>query len=387
MTSAALGAHPRLLLIATTILLPYRILRCAEAAGAKVWVLGAPGGAGLRYSNRIEGYSPTGRIIDGCFDPGLAEEINLTARRLGVDMVLAGDAPSTRSLIAVRELVNPECFPMPDLERFDLLNDKWRFHGLCGELGIERPKSALYADAEALRRDVQAGRLEFASIAKPLSMDNSIGCIVLGAQTAERDLLRIFYAPIVVQDYIAGADIGASVYCSDGEILAFIAHKYHHQTYETFYDDHIYSDIEKVSRTLHLNGVFNFDMRLTPEGCVYFLECNPRFFFKIAMSMLSGINFVALGLPGARAEATPVRCGKTLVQLPKALLAALPTPWKLRARSWNALKFALGDPVPFLREELGFVREGQVRPGVVGGPVQPTAAAPSGWGQDARQVA
>jgi carbamoylphosphate synthase large subunit len=386
MTPARSPSRPRLLLLATTILLPYRIMRCARAAGAQVLALSTAGGADLRFSNRLAACLRTERPIDGTFDPVLAEEINRIAREHDVDMVLPGDAASTRSLIAIRDLVAPSCFPMPDLEQFDLLNDKWRFQELCGELGIETPGGVLYADAEALKAVLRNGGVRFPAIAKPLSMDSGIGCVVLDAETAEREVLGLFYAPILVQDYIAGSDIGASAYCNAGEISAFIAHSYHHQTYVTFDDERIYASIEKVARRLGLTGVFNFDMRLTPDGRIYFLECNPRFFFKIAMSMLSGINFVAQRLPGAAVQATPVRCGKTVVQLPKAMLAALPTPWKLRPRSWNALRYALADPVPYLREELHLFDEEQVRLGFFRKAMAP-GAAPAAWRPSAREVA
>jgi hypothetical protein len=105
------------------------------------------------------------------------------------------------------------------------------------------------------------------------------------------------------------------------------------------------------------------------------------------MSMLSGINFVALGLPGAAVPPAPVRCGETVVQLPKAMLAALPTPWRLRGRSWNALKFALADPVTYLREELGLFHEEKVRLSFFRKTTPPAAPAPGDWSQRARQAA
>jgi biotin carboxylase len=376
-----------LLLLATTVLLPYRVLRCARAAGAEVLVLTTAGGADLRLSNELDGCCRTERPVDGTFDAELAAEINWRAQQFGADMVLPGDALSTRSLIAVRDLVAAPCFPMPDLDRFDLLNDKWRFQGLCAELGIETPGGSLYPDAEALKADLRAGDVGLAAIAKPLSMDSGIGCVVLKAGSAEHDVLRIFYAPILVQDYICGSDIGASAYCDGGEITAFVAHRYHHQTYATFEDEGVFASIEKVARRLRLSGVFNFDMRLTPEGRVYFLECNPRFFFKIAMSMLAGINFVAFGLPGAVAPDAPVRCGETVVQLPKAVLAGLAAPWRLRRRSWRALQFALADPVPFLREELGLFDEEKIRTRQFRQAAAPASASRADWSQGARQVA
>jgi len=103
----------------------------------------------------------------------------------------------------------------------------------------------------------------------------------------------------------------------------------------------------------NLSGIYNFDMRRDPEGEIYFLECNPRFFFSIAMGMVAGLNLLALGLPGQQPIDAPRVCAPTVVQFPKAMLAALLTPWRLRAKSWDALKFVAADLAPYLREELG----------------------------------
>ncbi len=333
--------------------MPYRVLRCAQAAGSHVFVLGTDRARGLATSRYCQEFYRTGQLIDGSFASQLAEEINRHVKRLNIDLVLAGDAPSTRSLIAVRHLIDARCFPMPNLDQFDLLNDKWRFINLCNSLEIKCPKTQLFSSKAELERELDAGTIEFPLIAKPLSMDSGIGCVTVQRETAREDLSSIFYHPVLTQEFIAGEDIGASVFCREGEIQAFIAHRYYRATYSTFFADSIYNDIAKLMRAIKAEGVFNFDMRLTPDGQVFYLECNPRFFFKIAMSMLAGINFVSFGLPGHNNCGPQLLSYPVAVQFPKAMLAALLTPWKLGKNYWMILRFLFSDPIPYFREELG----------------------------------
>ena len=345
------------LILSTLFLMPYQVLRCAQAAGATIWVLGTNGAKGLAYSRYCQAFCAATSPIDGNFDAGLADEINRHIERLGIDLVLAGDAPSTRSLIATRDLIVAPCFPMPELTQFDFLNDKWRFTTLCKSLGIECPNTKLFIDKEQLYREIDSGNLDFPSVAKPLNMDSGFGFITLDRESARQRVSTIFYSPIVVQDFIQGEDIGASVFCKRGEVQAFIAHKYRRSKYSTFFDETIYNNIAKLMREMQADGVFNFDMRLVADGRVFYLECNPRFFYKIAMSMLAGINFVSLGFPSRQKGALPNFLYPATIRFPKAMLATLHTPWKLRGQSWPIVKFLFSDPIPYFRECLGLESE------------------------------
>jgi hypothetical protein len=290
------------------------------------------------------------RPIAGAFDRALAVEINRCIHTLDIQMILPADISSTRSLIAVSHLLDSPCFPMPDLSAFDLLNDKWQFNQLCRTLGIACPESHLFPDVPSLEKEIS--RFCTRRIAKPLSMDGGVGCVTFEAADAPKSLPAIFYKPILVQEFIPGEDISAGVFCAAGEIRGFIAYRYHHQTHMTFFDQSVFDDIGRLARHLNLEGVFNFDMRSTKEGRIFFVECNPRFFIKLAMAMIAGINFVGLGLRGCSAVKAPRQCGETTIRFPKAMLASLHSPWSLGRKDWEALKFALRDPIPYLLDEL-----------------------------------
>ena len=145
----------------------YRILRCFHAAGAKVHVLGATGSRGLRSSRfcatfreRVHGYG-------GDLGP-LIEEVNSVIAELDVDLLVPGEHFMMRPLIAMAPALNAPCFPMLSIEKFDLLNNKWRFTRLCLSLGIRCPRSQLFDDIAALNRAVQSEEVSIPFVVKPL---------------------------------------------------------------------------------------------------------------------------------------------------------------------------------------------------------------------------
>lgn len=351
--SSVLPARPRLLLVSALVSMPYRVMRVAEDAGAEIYVLGNAMSAALAHSRACKKFIVTDVPISGERNPALAAEIERRSHEFGIDMVLPGDVQATRALIAARDLIETPLFPMPTLEQFDRLNNKWFFTQMCGELGILTPQSRAIADAAALRAEISAGRVRLPAIAKPINHDGGLGVIRLDADNALAQTMKVDYGPIIVQEFIEGRDIGASIYCERGEIKAFIAHELRRATYTSLDDPHIYRALAKIAAHTGIDGVFNFDMRLAPDGTVYYLECNPRFFFKINLSMLAGINFVRLGLNAGGNAATALKPGAA-VRMPKALAeAALKAPWTITRRDLKMLWYLWGDPVSTLREALG----------------------------------
>jgi ATP-grasp in the biosynthetic pathway with Ter operon len=340
----------RVLLLTSLIALPYRVMRAARAAGAEIHVLGNERSLGLKKSRACASFTLSSAPVTGTRDLALADAINREVQRRGIDMVLPGDAQATRALIANRDLIEGPCFPLPDLAQFDFLNNKWRFTAAARELGLLTPKSWLAESAADLREMVESGMVPLPAIAKPVNHDGGLGVMKIEAAGALAQIARIDYAPIIVQEFISGRDIGASIYCKRGEVRSFIAHELRRATYRTLDDPRIEAAVARIAARFSLDGVYNFDMRLTSGGRIYWLECNPRFFFKIFQSMIAGVNFVAAAF-GTGEVARPAPGAS--VRMPKALAAALPTPWRVTQRDVAMLRYYLDDPVSTLRGVLG----------------------------------
>lgn len=343
------GPPQRVLIVADGFLLAYRALRTAADLGADVYVLGSPRAAGLARSRFCGRFLPSGVDIDGEFNSGLADAINRATRAHGIDLIIAGDAPATRSVIAIRDLLEAPCFPMPGLETFDRLNDKARFKQVCEELAVPHPPTVTCHDGRDLKAVVRSAGLKFPIIIKPVDRSGGEGIVRLLSEHDVESLTEVPGERFVVQEFIDGEDMGACVYCEDGTIRSFFGQSYHDGIYRTFRDDGLRAHVEKLVSALALSGIFNFDIIRRPDGRPVFLECNPRVYFKIMMSMFAGVNMFAHGKPWRRDWERDAEFIPREVVMPRGLLLA---PWRFNVSAARAVSALVGDPVPYFRERL-----------------------------------
>jgi hypothetical protein len=331
----------------------YRILRCFHAAGTNVHVLGGKDSHGLRFSRFCASFSERINGYHGNLEP-LIQEVNSLIAQLDIELVVSAEHYMMRPLIAIAPALNAPCFPMPTIEHFDLLNNKWLFSQLCASLGILCPRSQLVTDVSTLRRAVKSGEVSVPFVAKPLDFDGSRGILSVLQSIDLRKLDSIQYAPVLVQEFVKGTDVAASVYCNHGSVIAFIAHRIKRATYFTFESDEIRANIQKIAVATEAHGVMNFDMRIGEDGVIYWLECNPRLFFWAHMSLLAGISFVEFGLPNWPVSGSSRIPTGTNVRFFKASALELARPWRLTKRDAGYLRYVVADPVPWLRETLGY---------------------------------
>ena len=341
----------RLLVVCSRYSLPYRVLRCAAAVGATVYAMGNPGSRSLRLSRYAAAFIEAANPIDGEGAPLLAQEINKAVADNDIDMVMAAGHLATRSLVMVREQIDVPCFPMPEAEHFEMLNNKWAFTRHCQAQGVTCPESWLFPDAATLFRSLERGQLAPPLVAKPLDLDGGHGVKILTTSNWQESLAGIDYAPIIAQRLIEGEDIGAAAFCRDGRMENVIAHRYQRGVYQAFADPLIQDAVGRILQPLGTNGVFNFDMRRDPDGKVFFLECNPRFFFKIGLAMETGFNFVAFGLD--RANGAPAMPRKTAtVRRPAAAILHALSRARIERSDLQMMRSLWADPLPYIRESL-----------------------------------
>jgi biotin carboxylase len=240
---------------------------------------------------------------------------------------------------------------MPEAEHFEMLNNKWAFTRHCQGQGVTCPESWFFADAAALFRSLERGPLAPPLVAKPLDLDGGHGVKILTASNWQEALAGIDYAPIIAQRRIEGEDIGAAAFCRDGRMENVIAHRYQRGVYQAFADPLIRDAVGRILQPLATNGVFNFDMRRDPDGKAFFLECNPRFFFKVNLAMEAGFNFVAFGLD--RANGAPAMPRKTTtVRRPAAAILHALSRARIERSDLQMMRRLWADPLPYIRESL-----------------------------------
>jgi len=357
---ARFGAHSgaitrpfNVLILTDSFKLAYRVMRCFHAAGANVHVLGSTRSRGLRYSRFCKSFRYRANDYRDNLQP-LIDEVNAVVIEHDIALIACGEHFMMRPLIVMAPALSAPCFPMLSIEQFDILNDKWRFTQLCNELGVRCPGSQLVADVAALRELLQAGKLTQPFIVKPVAFDGATGFFAFDRSKDLSQLSAIDYSPILVQEFIEGEDVCVSVYCNKGQILAFVAYRYSRATYITFEAPAIRADCAKILANTKANGVLNFEMRIAPDGAVYWLECNPRFFMSIAMSMLAGFPFVEYGLPIRRVSGVTASTSGAQVRFIKAAALEAVRFGRLTLRDFAYLRYVIADPIPWAREGLGF---------------------------------
>src|SRR5882757_4838076 len=102
-TTARIENPASILLLANEFVAQYRVLRCAAMTGARVHVMGPQKARALALSRYCAAYHPyffgheAYLGIDAPVDPAAAAaHIDAVAREHGIEMVLAGDALTTR---------------------------------------------------------------------------------------------------------------------------------------------------------------------------------------------------------------------------------------------------------------------------------------------------
>lgn len=340
----------RVLLIATRFELPYRVLRCAQAGGGEVYVLGNAPAAPLRLSRHCKQFFLSEHTIRGEADQALVGEICRIARERSIDVIIPGDDISMRAMITAESSLLTPCFPHTTLDHFDILNNKWTFAALCAEISLPHPSTRLFSERSAVLQEVRSCSPEHALIAKPLSLSGGEGVVLFDGKASDERVENIWYRPILLQEFIHGQDICATVYAYKGSVRTFICYTYRRKTYVAFHDQRIYADLQKLVSHLHLDGVYNFDIRMMSDGSLYYLECNPRFFHNMNLSLIGGINFVTLGLPREDRQFPTLLSAPVQVRQPEAALRC--APWRLTSRDFGMAAYFLSDPLPYFIEKL-----------------------------------
>ncbi|QXP85170.1 ATP-grasp domain-containing protein [Methylococcus sp. Mc7] len=341
---------PSVLLMASNTPFQYRVLRCAAQAGASVFILGSRRAKFLAMSRYCKDFVLYPRDFGEENYSELVDIVNDLSSKLGIDYVIPGCGDTTRLLGQIGNRLHPKCFPVPPSSVFDTLNDKGKFAGLCLDLGMPHPSSVLLAGPSELRSMYDSGRLHFPLIAKPVDAYGGEGVVKLEALSAQVDLGKIDYGPILLQEFVEGEDVCISLFCVEGVCTHQVVYK--RKRGICFIEHDSLSDLaQTMARHLNFDGVICFDARVASDGKrVYLIECNPRFWYNMDFAMVAGVNFVGLGIDRVGHEGS-VATRKTFSS-PYSFALKVFAPWRINAQDVAMLRYWLADPIPFLWIEI-----------------------------------
>lgn len=305
MCSRASALPARALLIGSHLDLTYRVLRCAAPLFQRVHVAMEGPRDNVRklaISRHCASFAYLGR--DALSDAGAVEAINAICARKGIGVVIPAGVSAVRFLTLRGHDLAVRHYPVPDAGAFDDLATKWNFAGFCREHAIDHPRTQIFADKAALAAAPLA-QLPETFMLKPVDRDAGSGVIKSSRETLDAALRRVDYAPVLVQEFVPGEDIGGIAFARAGVVKAAKTLRYHRRRFckvpyrdsmELFDDAQFGAALQTLVQGSGFTGALNIDGRRRPDGSTTVLECNPRFWYSLDWAMLAGVNYVALGL-------------------------------------------------------------------------------------------
>ena len=276
------------------------VARClGDVAGWKLHVLSTLPHAPLRYSRHVTSYHyrsihcPQERI----------EAIREILQRTQADVLLpvwkalpfvAVHYPALSALAPIT--------PTPTLELFNIALNKWAMAQFFVQHQIPQPPTVLWTGEEACKQALRAA--SFPVLLKPVQGTAGRGIEQFDDAPRLMDFLTArpeLHGQCIVQDFIPGYDIGCSVLCQDGKILAHTIQtevlpaerRFAPPAAIKFIDSPmIYEVVSRLMAALGWNGVANIDMRFDArDQRVKVLEVNPRYWGSLLGSLCVGMNF------------------------------------------------------------------------------------------------
>jgi predicted ATP-grasp superfamily ATP-dependent carboligase len=279
-----------------------KVLRClAEVPGLKVSALSGDPGAPIRFSRHLS------RFVTHTADK--SDEARLDAmlqalKKLKADVVFPVDQATIRLVAAYRdEFESVAALPpivTPDV--FDIASDKWLLTDFLRKGNIPYPATILFRPVEFKSGDHFEG-LSYPVLVKPRDSSGGRGIVFFTNKVELTQFLRNQEnsADFIIQEFIPGYDLGCSVLCRNGEILAYTiqrgivpAKKRFHTPagIEFIHQEQVIDSVEKLMRVLNWSGVANIDFRYDEtDKQVKILEINPRYWQSLLGSLVAGVNF------------------------------------------------------------------------------------------------
>jgi predicted ATP-grasp superfamily ATP-dependent carboligase len=264
-------------------------------------VVCAKGTRFLRYTWLLSSYMEVD--FSGADDNKFVESVNRLAESTPDIVLIPADCDSARMVNRMRQQLKMSIMPTPDSAMLDCLDNKWRFYQFCKEHGLNAPASRLLLDKHDIDLAFLAHDPGFPFVVKPLDQAGSKGVLVISCVEEFRSKIldndAYQFAPLIVQRYIDGVDVGLNLLSIKGRVTALAVQQRRYPQHEAAKIDFLSNPyLEHVAHTIcrhsGYDGVMNVDARIERDtGKIFLFECNPRFWRSLLASAWCGLNFVA----------------------------------------------------------------------------------------------
>lgn len=345
----------------------YVVNSLSQIKGLKIYVMSDTKYIPIRFSRYIHNFSYYPKTDD---PKDWISNINLEIEKYKIDLVMPIFEDGIETLVKYKESIDPRklCI-LPSYTDFEKARNKWLLTRHLSNTGIPFPKSFLYSP----NTDFEVEQYTFPIIIKPsLSSGGGDGVLFFDNKEALKNYLanNKFESDQIVQEYVKGYDIGCSILCKSGTILAFTIQKATLLNTNPFkpllgvefvYDQRLFKTIENLMMSLKWNGVVHIDFKFDEINDTFkVLEINPRFWGSLDASMIAGVNFPYLYCLASLDEYFDVPDYKRVKYLnfkglAKSIIKKKRLIFKLDfILNHTQVKYAVKDPVPVMLKYLLF---------------------------------
>jgi protein-tyrosine phosphatase len=273
---------------------------------------------GFQYGSRIfEAYSRYSRNYLFYPDPLFFEEDFKTLfQRLSgrYDFIIPTMEKTQICISSVKDYVEGKgtTVPIPPLELLKTATNKGKMIDVCRNLKIAVPKTITPSELPEIKEIIQELGLPFiiksASeidiLAGPGRRYFVVKRLISQAELRSRYKQIAELGPPIIQEYVQGVGVGVSfIFSKRNKLISYFGHRRILERYpeggpsiiaETYYHPEAVAEGYRLLTSLKWQGVAMTEFKLSPNGKLYFMEINPRFWGTLPLAIASGINFPKL---------------------------------------------------------------------------------------------
>lgn len=246
-------------------------------------------------------------------DPEILEKTLSIQKNHDIQRIVATDFDSTLFLARNAKTLDGLHAPTSPEGMLIKLHNKWRFYELCNDLGVLTPNTKK-VEAKNLSREIQT----LPSVLKPIEEgpqgrgNQKKVKIIKSKQELKEFEVNTTRTKLLAQDYISGKDRDISIFAVNGKILiSTIQEKISHNRFRILKDERLEEIAQKIIEHTNFSGLAHFDLRISNEGIPYMIECNPRIWNSISVSIKAGFDYLGalLNNPAEAKEVYEVKYG------------------------------------------------------------------------------
>ncbi len=308
----------------------------------------------INLKNKLELETDTQALVDELIDIIRNESIDiLLPVSIACLLIVDRHKPQLQQEVTIT--------PFPSKESVDLLDHKYNFYLFCKEHDIAHPESVCVNTSAEI--DASAPGVSYPLLIKPVLGAGGFDTLVFVRTEQEMEAFlqrpidkREGYFPALLQEYFDGQDIDFNGFSVDGKVLASSVMKtdfYENNPELNFtyfvHDDDVTRLGNKILEAGKYSGPTNIDMRIrASDGKLMLIEVNPRYWARVHVSLMDGMNFLDIGIKATLGEAyeSYSYCPRRRwVSSPSALIKAIVKDFQFRYikdlvfLSWQQIRF------------------------------------------------